>query len=172
MVPVSPICHSIWGSQLENITTWGSACFPVGHMYLLNWLLTSQWNSQAETYTRPPKNQELEHPPPGWTVHWRWCHYPFLTHRVFFWDFCLNGMQLGSPTPDWGTAFLNVEPTAHVGVRTAIFVALTPCSNKTSWLAMILKNNETLLWCQSSLVNLIGPMKNGYILRDHQHFLV
>ena len=154
MVPVSPICHSIWGSQLENITTWGSACFPVGHMYILNWLLTSQWNSQAETYTRPPKNQELEHPAPGWTVFGDDAIAPSLpTEYSFETSVWMEG--------SWGTAFLNVEPTEHVGIKTAIFVALTPCSNKTSWLAMILKNNGTLLRCQSSLVNLIGPMKKG-----------
>lgn len=51
MMLENPICHSIWGSQLENSTMKDSACFPFQHMYLLNWLLTSQWNSQAETFT-------------------------------------------------------------------------------------------------------------------------
>lgn len=158
---VSPLCHSSWGSQLENNTMQGGACCPIWRMCLLNWLLTSQWNSQAETYTELPKNQELGHPLPRGDYVWRWRHCPFLTHRVFFWDFCLNGRQLGSPTPGRGTAFLNVEPTAHMGIRTSTFISLTPCSNRINWLAMILKNNETMLWCQITPVNSTGTTRAG-----------
>lgn len=92
---------------------------------------------------------------------WRWRHCPFLTCRVFFGDFCLNGWQLGSPTRGWRTVLLNVERAAHVGIKNATFVSLAPCSNKTSRLAVILKKIITLLWYQNSLVNLIRPVKKG-----------
>lgn len=80
---------------------------------------------------------------------------------MFFGDLCLNGWQLGSPTPGWRTVLLNVEPAAHVGIESATFVSLAPCSNKASQLAVILKKIITLLWYQNSLVNLIRPVKKG-----------
>lgn len=145
------LLRSQWGAP--SVTPFGTASFRTTWYGVLHAFLfgTCIFSTGCSAHSEIPRqiptpglqSQELGHAPPGWTVFGDdaiTSPFPAALLRL------LSACKAVGQSRFWlGTTFLGVEPAAHMGIKAATFVSLTSQSNKTSWLAKMLKNNKMMV---------------------------